>query len=869
MRRLYLMLPTIIIFMFSIIGCSIADNPLESSAYPKEKPSFDCLPVGISDYSPDGSIAGGTGTLGLFNLLIDSSNLTAELTSLRKGSLKDVLEVVDITNFLQLAPCTDCAKIKSVSLDADSHLVVSIGIRHPFDVGNPLEPITGLNRADLHVFNVEGIVVTDTIGTSFPDLGETTSGLKLLSADGYTDYLDDSLDEIFPTDASVHPYVLHFDDYSAGNFDAGNPMGFATVTDPPPSGNLVMAMGCDYNYQDYVFDLDSSVNLIFAVGCTYAVSCASNSQRFNPEYRVPQHNKKAASEVGIEIISNDLKGEDISSSAQIEVHVVDINHGVAVGDALNEMLADSSVDDIFIEIPGVTIEPVILDGSTPVSGTGHNPLDPLVYEGTITNSLGALEGNYTGLVKVADNYTPGQNGSPLLNEMDGIKRVDPMINPLKGLFEINEFATYQVFSIDVATGIQLILTAPNGGEAWEGLTHENITWTSTPDIEFIDLYYSKDDFVADNNLIVSNYANSGTYDWYVPNDPSTTVKVKIIESGGTLEDESDDYFTILEQSCDFGTTGFSLAGTYLITGRWTSMGVMVTHQDPTQRLILQGFPSNDTLYIHDASNPNGPAVASYNTGDLIYCNNNKAFWVDPVSEPGIDRIIYNNFGSGSPTPGFQLKTIDWDGSQSQFINPQVLPKHYDDQLSSLWNLCVMPNGDLIYQTAHYLTPSFLRRDKSDGYAISLLFTLQQSTCEFGNGAYIMDIAYNSMLDAIILFCGNEGASNDGQVFVLDMSGNLLFRDIHVFGGSLISYYGSVDIDIMDPMCRVVVYAGNSVNYGPYWIGRYSWDFDEKAINEDSGVQYGPGRGELCADGTLWASWENGSGLHKFNMPPDW
>jgi len=147
--------------------------------------------------------------------------------------------------------------------------------------------------------------------------------------------------------------------------------------------------------------------------------------------------------------------------------------------------------------------------------------------------------------------------------------------------------------------------------------------------------------------------------------------------------------------------------------------------------------------------------------------------------------------------------------------------------------------------------------------------MQQSTCDFGQVGYIRDIAYDSMLDAVILFVRNTDVSNDGQVFVLDMSGNLLFQDIHVFGGTLISYNASVDIDINDPTCRVVVYAGNDIDYGPYWIGRYSGDFDEKTINEYSGVQYGPARGELCADGTLWASWANGSGIHKFNMPPDW
>jgi len=288
MRNKYLFTSVALILLLSVLGCSNANNPITSVDAPTGRPAYDYLPVGVTDCFTDGSISSGMGTLGLFQMHLDPSNINGELTSLRRSSLTDVLEVVDITNFLQLAPCTDCVKIKSVAIDTDGHLVVSIGIKHPFDAGDPLKPITGRNRADLHVFNVEGIVVSDALGTSFPALGETASDLKLLSADGYTSYLDDSLDEIFSTDATIHPYVLHFDDYSVGNFDAGNPMGFATVTDPPPSGKLVMAMGCDYNYQDYVFDLDSPVDLIFAVGCTYGVSAASKTDRFNPEYRIPQ-----------------------------------------------------------------------------------------------------------------------------------------------------------------------------------------------------------------------------------------------------------------------------------------------------------------------------------------------------------------------------------------------------------------------------------------------------------------------------------------------------------------------------------------------------------------------------------------------------
>jgi hypothetical protein len=288
---------------------------------------------------------------------------------------------------------------------------------------------------------------------------------------GFSSYLDKAWDEFYTTDATIHPYITHFDDYSAGNFDASNPMGFESVTNPPPSGNLVMPMGSSEDIKDYVLDIDtdSSIDLIFAVGCTYAVSAANKIQRFTPEYRVPQHNKKAASEVGVEIVSNDLAGGNVSSSATLRISVVDINHGVPVGTALDEMRADSSVSAIEIEIPGITAG-IVSFSTTPISGTGHDQSDPLIFEGDVLNALGAGEGSYQGLVKVTDSCSAGLNESPLLNGMDGIKRVGPIDNPLTGLFAIDEFATYQVFNIDVSTGVvfEVLSIDPSSGDLDSG-----------------------------------------------------------------------------------------------------------------------------------------------------------------------------------------------------------------------------------------------------------------------------------------------------------------------------------------------------------------------------------------------------------------
>ena len=443
-----------LILISVLVGCSGSRYNSISPPIDQNTPDIESLPVGVTGRNADGSPAGGMGDLGLFQLSLDKTNVKAELTPLRNSTTTDVLEIVDITNFLQMAPCTDCVKIKSVALDSDGHLVVSIGIKHPFPAGDPFKPTTGRNRADLHVFNVEGTIISNLAATSFPGLGESTAGFNLLNADGYSKYLDASLDDIYTTNATIHPYKLHFDDYSQGNFDPANPMGFDSVTDPPPTGNLVMAMGCDFNFQDYIFDLPSGhVDFIYAVGCTYAVASASKSHRFSPEYRIPQHNKKAASEVSYQIVQNNLKDGDTTSTAEIEVHVVDINNGVPTGIALNEMLSESSVNNIIIDVPGVMTNTLVINGSSPISGTGHSPSDPLVYTGTITNTTGATQGTYAGLIKVLDTYAPHQNVAPTLQGKDGIKRVDPLKNPvLNGLFDITEFATYQILSIDVSGG---------------------------------------------------------------------------------------------------------------------------------------------------------------------------------------------------------------------------------------------------------------------------------------------------------------------------------------------------------------------------------------------------------------------------------
>jgi hypothetical protein len=492
--------------VFAMSGCSKGEFPTvpgqDEGTISDSQSSF---PVGVSEYDQNGDPAAGYGALGLFQVHVDSETLTGEMTSLRNMSSTDVLEIVDITNFLMVFPCNDCVELKSIEMNSDRNLVLKIGIRHPFSAGNSEAPITGRNRGDLHVFNIEGTIVAESnSSTNFAGIGKVVDNFKLLNADGYSSYLDNALDiDVLQTTANLHPYILHFADYSAGNFSASNEMGFQSVTTPPPSGNLVMAMGSTMDYRDYVFDLSQGdIDFILAIGCTYAITTKGKVTRFNPEYRVPQHLKKAASEVSVRIVNNNLVGGTPSSDAEIAIDVVDMSHGVAIGDALDQMAHDSSVSGIKLEIPGITsgVKNVTL---TNTGGTGHSGTDPLTYTITLNNELSADDGMYQGLVKVVDSYPTGMNSGGLTG-FDGIKRAGPTDDPTSGLFAISEFATYQTFTINVAeSGNQapVAILLPETPAMFEGNTVEFDASTSYDPDGSIVTY----EFMWDWDLVPSNF----------------------------------------------------------------------------------------------------------------------------------------------------------------------------------------------------------------------------------------------------------------------------------------------------------------------------------------------------------------------------
>ena len=94
------------------------------------------------------------------------------------------------------------------------------------------------------------------------------------------------------------------------------------------------------------------------------------------------------------------------------------------------------------------------------------------------------------------------------------------------------------------------LTAPNGGQSFEGGDTTTITWSAGANkLDSISLWYTMDQGRT-FTLIAEEEENDGAYIWTVPNITSSTVKVKVgamNASGGELvSDLSNSYFSIVE-----------------------------------------------------------------------------------------------------------------------------------------------------------------------------------------------------------------------------------------------------------------------------------------------------------------------------------
>ncbi|RMZ49763.1 hypothetical protein EB822_10970, partial [Flavobacteriaceae bacterium PRS1] len=103
--------------------------------------------------------------------------------------------------------------------------------------------------------------------------------------------------------------------------------------------------------------------------------------------------------------------------------------------------------------------------------------------------------------------------------------------------DVNEFTLPYAYSLVLPPTITV--TAPNGGETLTGGSTTTITWTSVNISANVKIEYSKDGFSSDTNTITTSTTDDGSYIWTIPNDPSSTVTVRISDvADATVNDVS-------------------------------------------------------------------------------------------------------------------------------------------------------------------------------------------------------------------------------------------------------------------------------------------------------------------------------------------
>jgi photosystem II stability/assembly factor-like uncharacterized protein len=90
------------------------------------------------------------------------------------------------------------------------------------------------------------------------------------------------------------------------------------------------------------------------------------------------------------------------------------------------------------------------------------------------------------------------------------------------------------------------VTSPTGGENWQVLSNQNITWTGM-NVGSINIDFTTDSGLTWNN-IANQITNSGSYSWAVPNTPSNYCKVKVSETSDSANySQSNSYFHIVPE----------------------------------------------------------------------------------------------------------------------------------------------------------------------------------------------------------------------------------------------------------------------------------------------------------------------------------
>ena len=213
---------------------------------------------------------------------------------------------------------------------------------------------------------------------------------------------------------------------------------------------------------------------------------------------------------------------------------------VRISDTSNPLLYDVS-DNVFTIVPLVTVN-VPNGGENWIENSQHN----ITWSSqTIANvKIEYSTDNGTSWISIVASI-PASGGS-----YNWTVPSTPSTQCLVRISDASNSAIYDLsnapFTIS-ASNPTITVTVPNGGEIWEGNTNHLIRWTRQ-EVSVVKIEYSTNNGSTWIVVIAARPAAFGSYNWTVPNTPSTQCLVRISDTSNTsVNDISDSTFTI-EQS---------------------------------------------------------------------------------------------------------------------------------------------------------------------------------------------------------------------------------------------------------------------------------------------------------------------------------
>ena len=365
---LVLMLVAMVTACSSGGGSIIPDGPDGFSASSQ-------LPVYLNP-STEG-VKSGTGALGVYQIIIDNSSLNYDVVPLRYSSFVPREFETDLTLALTTSFCQDCFKVTGVTLNANENILLEVGVKHPFPQVTTL-PAPRPQRPDLHVFDVQGIVVVEGT-TGFPRSGITLNPDFVVNPEGFTSVFDaaiDSLGGFFTTAANAHPFkILSMGNYvnpsdDIGNYDPSSLNGYPNPSGiMNPTGFNVMKGGCDYFSTTYELKSEgTSTSFLFAVTCSFGEAAKGRGsdlqKRDSPVYLLPAFSKPEAWKVAVDVENNGLADNDNTSTADIVIRVADwqeaygatpanpaFDPSIDIAVPRNTLIHASGIHNVVVDIP--------------------------------------------------------------------------------------------------------------------------------------------------------------------------------------------------------------------------------------------------------------------------------------------------------------------------------------------------------------------------------------------------------------------------------------------------------------------------------------------------------------------------------------